>query len=52
MKKVISSNIMNLEDYLVTASARYSYSQLMGMSLTELWKIHDNLIVIMKDIIN
>jgi hypothetical protein len=51
MKKVLSENIMNLEDYLLTASARHKYSELLAMELTDLWDIHDNLITTMKGIL-
>jgi hypothetical protein len=51
MKKVIADNIMNLEDYLLTASARHKYSDLLQMELTDLWTIHDNLITTMKGIL-
>lgn len=52
MKKVLADNIMNMEDYLVTASARRKFSELMGMSIADLWRIHDNLVVQLKALID
>ncbi|NCA27482.1 MAG: hypothetical protein EBU69_05420 [Methylophilaceae bacterium] len=43
MKKVLSDNIMNLEDYLLTASERHTFSSLMALEVSELWMIYNEL---------
>jgi hypothetical protein len=44
MKKVLVDNIMNLEDYLLTADARHKASYLHALTITNLFAIHDKLV--------
>ena len=50
-KQVVVGNCMNMQEYLITESARYSINQLKEMDDTQLWAYHDTLLNLLKGII-